>query len=161
MVFKSWQVWLVGEVVASNHHDYVGIYGSKAAEDCSVFQCQSFKWSPWRHIYFDFFLLVICMFSNFDLPRQADSMLTSLPEVKKIKFLTMSVSTEIYSCILTLMTYGQTFRCGPTANRQLMLFQFIYSYKFIYLCLFICLFWMHHFIKWCLPLACKIPNAIG
>ena len=28
-------LWLVGEVVTSNHHDHVGIYGSKVAEGWS------------------------------------------------------------------------------------------------------------------------------
>ena len=32
-------LWLVGEVV--NHHDHVGLYGSKVAEGCSAFQRRS------------------------------------------------------------------------------------------------------------------------
>ena len=35
-------LWLVGEVVISNHHDRVGIYGSKVAEGCSAFQRRSY-----------------------------------------------------------------------------------------------------------------------
>ena len=36
--YKKSGLWLVGEVVTNNHHDHVGIYGSKVAEGCSAFQ---------------------------------------------------------------------------------------------------------------------------
>ena len=38
-------LWLIGEVVTSNHHENVGIYGSKVAEGCSAFQRRS--WQTW------------------------------------------------------------------------------------------------------------------